>query len=112
MKSNILLIFICFFISCSNRGPETEQLILNEALMIDALVEVHLLEAAFETKITEEIRSGNFTIEDYYQALFDSQSYSRQEFKQSFISYSRDPKTMERLLDSVLIKIKMLELPQ
>ncbi len=112
MKSNILLIFICFLASCSNTGNKNKQPILNESLMIDALVEVHLLEAAFETKITEEIRSGDFNIEDYYQTLFDRQSYSREEFKQSFLSYSRDPQTMERLLDSVLIKIQMLELPQ
>lgn len=103
---------MCILASCSNRENQTEQPILNEALMIDALLDIHLLEAAFETKITEEIRSGDFNIEDYYQTLFNRQPYSKEEFRQSFLSYSRDPKAMERMLDSVLIKIQMLELPQ
>jgi hypothetical protein len=110
MKSQISFIFLCLLASCSNSSKRVDSPVLNEAQMIDGLLEVHLLEAAFERKITEEMRSRDFNIEDYYQVLFDNQFYSREEFNQSFSYYSRDPKTMERLLDSVLIKIQMLEL--
>tara|TARA_B100001093_G_scaffold516011_1_gene593752 strand:- start:2122 stop:2460 length:339 start_codon:yes stop_codon:yes gene_type:complete len=112
MKNNRLVIFLFFLASCSRIDSSVGISHLSEPEMIDALLEIHLLEAAFEIKITEEMRSGNFNLEDYYNGLFDSQSYSREEFKRSFSYYSRDPLTIQRLLDSVLMKIQMLELSE
>ena len=111
MKASLTFILF-FFISCSNDIKTSENSILKESQMIDALFEVQLLEAAFEMKLTEEMRSGNYSIEDYYEALFDSLSFSRDEFNQSFFAYSSEPKQMEKLLDSVLTRIQMLELKQ
>lgn len=69
MKSQISFIFLCLLASCSNSSKRVDSPVLNEAQMIDGLLEVHLLEAAFERKITEEMRSRDFNIEDYLSLI-------------------------------------------
>ena len=109
MKTKIIFILTFLIISCSNNLKNIEKPILSESEMIDALVEVHLLESAFEMSLTEEMKSGRYSINDYYEVLFESLPCSRQDFNQSFFIYSSKPEQMEKLLDSVLTRIQMLE---
>ena len=110
MNRLFLVIISCVFLSCSQRVEKQPKHILPESKMIEALVEVHLLESAFQLNFLEGTRTDSLNLRDYYEALFESKAYSLEEFNESFTYYSRDPKTMEMLLDSALTRIQMMEL--
>lgn len=76
--------------------------------MIDALVEVHILESAYKLNLVEEV-VDSLSIDEYYKALFAQKEYSLDEFRISFDYYSQDPSTIERLLDSTLTRVQMME---
>lgn len=106
------LVCIFLFSVLNSCTPPTEPLpknLLSEAEMIDALVDVHILESAAQLNLLEGIRSDSLTLQDYYQALFDAKSYSLGVFDSSFVFYAKDPEIMERLMDSVLTNIQMME---
>lgn len=77
--------------------------------MVDALVEVHLLESAYKLNLLEGAQADSLSIKDYYNSLFESKPYSIEQFKESFAFYSGNPKIMEALLDSVLTQVQMME---
>lgn len=93
----------CF--STKEKKPES---ILSEQQMVDALVEIHLLESAFKLNLVEEA-SDSLSIDAYYNALFEQKEYSLDVFRNSFDYYSQDPSKMESLLDTTLTRIQMLE---
>ena len=78
--------------------------------MIDALVEIHLLESAAKLNLIEGLKNNSLNIRDYYEALFDSKPYTYKEFQDSFTYFTRRPSKMEVFLDSVLIRVQMMEL--
>ena len=102
---------ICFSLlfSCSEQGGSKGVDLMTEAQMIDALVEVHLLESASQLNMLEGIGVDSLNLKDYYFALFESKPYSLEEFRASFTFYLLDPKTIEVLLDSVLTRLQMME---
>ena len=109
MNKFFLVIIFGVCLSCSQRVEKKSKHILAESKMIEALVEVHLLESAFQLNFLEGARTDSLNIRDYYEALFESKEYSFEEFNESFTYYSREPKMMEMLLDSVLTRIQMIE---
>ena len=109
MNKFFLVIIFCVCLSCSQRVEKQPKHILSESKMIEALVEVHLFESAFKLNFLEGTRTDSLNIRDYYESLFESKEYSFEEFNESFTYYSREPKMMEMLLDSVLIRIQMIE---
>ena len=77
--------------------------------MIDALTEVHLLESALKLNLIEGLKNDSLNIRDYYEALFDSKPYTYKEFQESFTCFTKTPSKMESFLDSVLIRVQMME---
>ena len=84
--------------------------IASEAQMIDALTDIHLLESAVKLNLIEGLKNDSLNIRDYYEALFDSKPYSYKEFQESFTYFTRRPSQMEVFLDSVLLRVQMMEL--
>ena len=78
--------------------------------MIDALTEIHLLESAVKLNLIEGLKNDSLNIRDYYEALFDTKPYSYEEFQESFIYFTKSPSQMEVFLDSVLIRVQMMQL--
>ena len=106
MNRGCLIFFSVLLLSCSQQDNESLDL-LTENQMIDALIEVHFLESASKLNLLEGADSLN--IKDYYHALFSSKPYSLEKFRLSFEFYSQNPEGMEILMDSVLIRIQMME---
>ncbi|MDG1850082.1 MAG: DUF4296 domain-containing protein [Flavobacteriales bacterium] len=109
MKHLICILFVSFLVSCTQGPEQLPKGTLSEAQMIDALVDVHLLEAAAQLNMLEGIKLDSLTLQDYYRALFETKSYSLAAFDSSFAHYAKDPEMMERLMDSVLTNIQMME---
>ena len=83
---------------------------MSEAQMIDALTEIHLLESAVKLNLIEGLKNDSLNIRDYYEALFDTKPYSYKEFQENVTYFTRRPTQMEAFLDSVLIRVQMMEL--
>ena len=83
---------------------------MSDVQMIDALTEIHLLESAVKLNLIKGLKNDTLNIRDYYEALFDKKPYSYKEFQESFTYFTKSPSQMEVFLDSVLIRVQMMEL--
>ena len=109
MKQLISIFFMIALVSCTQKPDPLPEGILSEKEMINALADVHLLESAAQLNMLEGVPSDSLTLRDYYSALFESKSYSLAAFDSSFAHYAKTPEVMERLMDSVLTNIQMME---
>ena len=83
---------------------------MSDVQMIDALTEIHLLESAVKLNLIEDLKNDSLNIRDYYEALFDTKPYSYKEFQESVTYFTKNPSQIEGFLDSVLIRVQMMEL--
>ena len=105
-----VFILLTVFFSCTQQAEKKPTHLLSNAQMIDALTEIHLLESAVKLNLIEGLKNDSLNIRDYYEALFDTKPYSYEEFQESFTYFTKSPSQMEVFLDSVLIRIQMMEL--
>ena len=105
-----VLILLAVFFSCNQQVEKKPIHLLSDLQMIDALTEIHLLESAVKLNLIEGLKNDSLNIRDYYEALFDTKPYSYEEFQESFTYFTKSPSQMEFFLDSVLIRIQMMEL--
>lgn len=105
-----VFILLTVFFSCTQQEEKKPTHLLSEAQMIDALTEVHLLESAAKLNLLDGLKKDSLNIRDYYDALFMTKPYSYKEFQESFTYFTRRPSQMEVFLDSVLIRVQMMEL--
>ena len=105
-----IFILLTLFFSCTQQEEKKPTHFLSESQMIDALTEVHLLESAVKLNLIEGLKNDSLNIRDYYEALFDTKPYSFKEFRESFNYFTKSPSQMEGFLDSVLIRVQMMEL--
>lgn len=108
LRGFVIIIFSLFF-SCSQTHEKMNENLLSDEQMIDALVEVHILESAARLYLLDGQQNDSLNLRDYYEALFHSKLYSFEAFEKSFSYYSKDPLKMEGFLDSVLIRVQMME---
>ena len=109
MNKVFIIVCLTLVFSCTLQEEAKVVASLSESQMIDALVQVHLLESAAQLNMLEGIRSDSLTLGNYYAGLFENKSFSLDEFKTSFTFYAEKPIVMEALLDSVLTRIQMME---
>ena len=105
-----VFILLTLFFSCTQKEEKKPKHLLSESQMIDALTEVHLLESAAKLNLLQGLKNDSLNIRDYYDALFMTKPYSYKEFQESFTYFTRRPSQMEVFLDSVLIRVQMMEL--
>lgn len=98
------------FFSCNQQAEKKPKHLLSDVQMIDALTEIHLLESAVKLNLIEDLKNDSLNIRDYYEALFDSKPYSYKEFQESFTYFTKSPSQMEVFLDSVLMRVQLMEL--
>ena len=109
MKKSVFLVLLTVLFSCSDKNTNIPSTFLTEGQMIEALVQVHLLESAAQLNMLDGIREDSLNLGNYYAGLFSDREYSLQDFKESFTIYAKNPLVMEGLLDSVLTRIQMME---
>ena len=105
-----VFILLTVFLSCNHQVEKNPTDLLSEAQMIDALTEIHLLESAAKLNLIDGLKNDSLNIRDYYEALFDTKPYTYKEFQESFTYFTRRPAQMEAFLDSVLIRVQIMEL--
>ncbi|GIR12975.1 MAG: hypothetical protein CM15mP23_15500 [Cryomorphaceae bacterium] len=105
-----VFILLVVFFSCNQKAEKKPKHLLSDIQMIDALTEIHLLESAVKLNLIEGLKNDSLNIRDYYEALFDTKPYSYKEFQESFTYFTKSPSQMEVFLDSVLIRVQLMEL--
>tara|TARA_B100000242_G_scaffold282426_1_gene243695 strand:- start:128 stop:466 length:339 start_codon:yes stop_codon:yes gene_type:complete len=105
----VFILLIVFF-SCNQQAEKKPNHLLSDVQMIDALTEIHLLESAVKLNLIEGLKNDSLNIRDYYEALFDMKPYSYKEFQESFTYFTKSPSQMEVFLDSVLMRVQLMEL--
>ena len=105
-----VFILLTVFFSCAQQAEKKSTYLLSESQMIDALVEIHLLESAAKSNLIKGLKNDSLNIRDYYEALFDMKPYTYKEFQESFTYFTRSPSQMEAFLDSVLLRVQIMEL--
>ena len=109
MNKVFIIVCLTLVFSCTLQEEAKVVASLSESQMIDALVQVHLLESAAQLNMLEGIQSDSLSLGNYYAGLFEDKPFSLEEFKTSFTFYAENPKVMEALLDTVLTRIQMME---
>jgi len=109
MKKLVFLVFLTVLFSCSDKNTNIPSTFLTEGQMIEALVQVHLLESAAQLNMLDGVREDSLSLGNYYSGLFLDKEFSLQDFEDSFTFYAKEPRKMESLLDSVLTRIQMME---
>ena len=105
-----VFILLTVFFSCTQQAEKKPTHLLSDAQMIDALTEIHLLESAAKLNLLEGLKKDSLNIRDYFDALFATKPYSYKEFQDSFTYFTSRPSQMEVFLDSVLMRVQMMEL--
>ena len=108
---NKLFFVLCttLVFSCSQQEETKAVATLSESQLIDAFVQVHLLESAAQLNMLDGLRNDSLSLGNYYAGLFQDKPFSLEDFNESFTFYAEDPKVMEALLDSTLTRIQMME---
>jgi hypothetical protein len=109
MRKVILIIIIILF-SCGNRKENLPPDVLAQQDMIDVLVELQILESAYKLNLVPYINSDTLALVDYYDAVFKDKTYSLEDFKRSYNYYAKQPDEIEKLFDSTLTRIQLLEM--
>lgn len=105
-----VFILLTVFFSCIQQAEKKPRHLLSDLQMIDALTEIHLLESAVKLNLIEGLKNDSLNIRDYYEVLFEMKPYSYKEFQESFTYFARRPSQMEAFLDSVLLRVQIMEL--
>ena len=109
MKKSVYLVLLTALLSCSDKNTNIPATFLTEGQMIEALVQVHLLESAAQLNMLDGVREDSLSLRNYYSGLFLDEEFSLQDFEDSFTFFAKEPHKMESLLDSVLTRIQMME---
>lgn len=100
MRIQIILLFLLLILNACNK--DQEKLPIQEAKMIDILVDVHLAEAAMQ-ELSSVIRDSIGEV--YYGQIFEIHGITEEDFNKTLFLIKQDPKDMDRIYKDVLAKL-------
>jgi len=106
MKRILGILFALFFlVGCGSRPEKAvPSVLLTESQMVDVMTDVQIIESAIAYK-----KSSNGKMEYLktrgYDTVFAHYGINDSLFVENFKYYSSDPAVMQRILDSVVVKI-------
>ncbi|HMO38366.1 MAG TPA: DUF4296 domain-containing protein [Saprospiraceae bacterium] len=101
-----LVLMLTIFIMMAACGSKQVALPLNEAKMVDMLVDVHFIEAAMQ-EMPGSLRDSIGTI--FYEQFFTIHNVSAADFNQSLTMLRQDPARMAQLYAKVLATLEERE---
>ncbi|NNC82116.1 MAG: DUF4296 domain-containing protein [Flavobacteriales bacterium] len=106
--NRILLLSVLVMMACSQNGPEPPADLLEEEEMVEALVELNLIESVRSMHITAE-KKNKVETEAFYNELWERTGIDKDRFLRSFDHYRSDPQRMSQLYEQVASQIKRRE---
>lgn len=111
MKSNIYIIIIAVltFMGCSKPVVEKPENLIGESKMVEVLVDVHLAEAAFNTRRHRDSLLTNSSSANFYHSALQKHNLQDSIFEKSFVYYASQPKSFEKMYRQVMNSLTEME---
>lgn len=107
MKKVICVSILLFTLACKQSSKSKAEVLMPKDKFIGVLTDVRLLEGAYTVKY-QSIDSSAGLLQDYYAQIFNRHQISKSQFEESFIQYQLEPKLMEEVEDSVLLRLQKI----
>jgi hypothetical protein len=104
--SGILSIML---ISCSKTPVKKPDNLLQESRMVSMLVDIHLAEAAFNTRRHRDSLVGRSSSADFYYSILQKHSIQDTVFEQSLVFYASQPRKFERMYRQVMNQLSEMD---
>lgn len=92
--------------SCWGRRDSVPEGILDEAAMVDLMVDVHLVEGA-RSGVT--IMGDSLSLDAYYRTVLIKHGLDSLSYRENFEYYSARPEKLEGIFEQVVEKLSVLE---
>jgi len=113
MKSTsyIFLFFILLVaaVSCEDDVIEKPENLIKKDQMIEMMVDIHLAEAAFQSRRVQDSLVENSSPTDFYFSVLNDYQVPDSVFVKSYVYYASMPKNFEKMYQDVMNKLNELE---
>ncbi len=111
MKKIIILLSVAVFaaFSCSDPPVEKPKNLLEQDKMINILVDVHLAEAAFNSRRHRDSLVERSSSVDFYYSILQKHDVQDSVFERSLVFYSSQPRSFEKMYRKVMNQLTELE---
>ena len=101
------LLLVC--LSCSEDLGEKPSKLITRDRMVEILVDIHLTDAAYQTKRYTNETIKKYSESDYYYSILKKHGIADSVFEKSLLYYSGKPKEFEKIYTRVINKLTLLE---
>jgi hypothetical protein len=105
----IVLIFLFAAYACSKPPVKKPQNLVDKDRMIDILVDVHLAEAAFNSRRHRDTVVGKSSSADFYYSVLQKHEVKDTIFEKSLVFYASQPRQFEKMYRQVMNQLTEIE---
>jgi len=106
---NNFLVLLLVFSSCREDVAIKPPQLISRDNMVDILVDIHLSDAAFQTRRFSNEKIMKYTESDFYYSILKKHQIADSVFETSLIYYSGKPKEFEKIYTRVINKLTLME---
>ena len=106
---NNFLVLLLVFSSCREDVAIKPPQLISRDHMVDILVDIHLSDAAFQTRRFSNEKIMKYTESDFYYSILKKHQIADSVFETSLIYYSGKPKEFEKIYTRVINKLTLME---
>lgn len=104
-----LLVLVFSVFACEEPILEKPENLLSESKMIEMMVDIHLAEAAFQSRQFQDSLLRNSTSADFYYSVLSDHQVVDTVFEKSFVYYASNPKRFEKMYQDVMNQLNEME---
>jgi hypothetical protein len=104
-----LLALFLFNTSCNEDMADKPPHLISRDKMVGILVDIHLSDAAFQSRRYSNERLSAYTESDFYYSILKKHHFADSVFETSLIYYSSKPKEFEKIYTRVINRLTVLE---
>jgi hypothetical protein len=104
-----LLTLALFYPSCSDDMAEKPPHLISRDKMVSILVDIHLSDAAFQSRRYSNEKLSAYTESDFYYSILKKHHLADSVFETSLIYYSSKPKEFEKIYTRVINQLTVIE---
>ena len=109
-KPKIILILLPIIFTFCDKPPVDEpEILIQENKMIEMLVDIHLAEAAFNTRRFRDSTVENSSSLNFYYSVLDKYQVADTVFENSFIYYASQPRKFEKMYRQAMNKLNEMD---
>jgi hypothetical protein len=105
----VLLVLLLFNTSCNEDMTGKPPHLISRDKMVDILVDIHLSDAAFQTRRYSNTQLNAYTESDFYYSILKKHHLVDSVFEISLLYYSSKPKEFEKIYTRVINRLTVLE---